>query len=283
MSKLITSEALKLIVRKVKEMISGKADKDHIHKYSEISGTPNIPVKISDIDNDLEFQTKTQVEQAINEASLGNEVDLSDYATDEELTSALLTKADKEHTHSQYLTSGSIANKSDVGHGHEISEIENLENRLQTKANVSHSHNANNIEWSSATIATQATNVQGAIEQLAVYSQELVGSKADKNHTHSYNDLTNKPTIPTKVSELTNDSGFVTADEIPEVSVDTSNLITKTEFTAKMLGKSDTDHVHEEYLTIDDIANKSDVGHTHDYLSGELTTTEDIDTIWNNS
>lgn len=30
------------------------------------------------------------------------------------------------------------------------------------------------------------------------------------NHTHSYNNITNKPTIPTKTSELQNDSGFLT-------------------------------------------------------------------------
>lgn len=31
----------------------------------------------------------------------------------------------------------------------------------------------------------------------------------------SYNDLTDKPTIPTKTSDLTNDSGFITASDIP--------------------------------------------------------------------
>jgi len=32
----------------------------------------------------------------------------------------------------------------------------------------------------------------------------------------SYNDLSNKPTIPTKTSDLTNDSGFITSSDIPE-------------------------------------------------------------------
>lgn len=39
--------------------------------------------------------------------------------------------------------------------------------------------------------------------------------------TGSYNDLTDKPTIPTvptKTSDLTNDSGFITADDIPAVT-----------------------------------------------------------------
>lgn len=48
--------------------------------------------------------------------------------------------------------------------------------------------------------------------------------------TGSYNDLTDKPTIPavpTKTSELTNDSGFITANDIPaaqEVPTKTSDL-----------------------------------------------------------
>lgn len=45
--------------------------------------------------------------------------------------------------------------------------------------------------------------------------------------TGSYNDLTDKPAIPTKTSDLTNDSGFITANDIPEaqeVPTKTSDL-----------------------------------------------------------
>lgn len=38
-----------------------------------------------------------------------------------------------------------------------------------------------------------------------------------------YNDLTNKPTIPTKTSELTNDSGFITNANIPTKTSDLQN------------------------------------------------------------
>lgn len=38
----------------------------------------------------------------------------------------------------------------------------------------------------------------------------LVGTKADSNHGHSYNDLADTPTIPSKTSQLTNDSGYTT-------------------------------------------------------------------------
>ena len=39
-----------------------------------------------------------------------------------------------------------------------------------------------------------------------------------------YDDLTNKPTIPTKTSDLTNDSGFITASDIPTIPTKTSDL-----------------------------------------------------------
>ena len=38
----------------------------------------------------------------------------------------------------------------------------------------------------------------------------LLIDKSSVGHTHSYNDLTDTPTIPTKTSDLTNDNGFIT-------------------------------------------------------------------------
>ena len=57
-------------------------------------------------------------------------------------------------------------------------------NALNGKANISHTHTASDITSGLATVATSG----------------------------SYNDLSNKPTIPSKTSDLTNDSGFITSD-----------------------------------------------------------------------
>ena len=59
-----------------------------------------------------------------------------------------------------------------------------ITNALGGKANSSHTHSASDITSGLASVATSG----------------------------SYNDLSNKPTIPSKTSDLTNDSGFITSD-----------------------------------------------------------------------
>lgn len=145
------------------------------------------------------FATETYVTNAIANAQLnGEEVDLSGYATKDDLNA----KADKEHTHSQYLTEHQdISGKVDKVEGKSLvlnTEIE----RLATLENYND------------------TEIRGLIE-----------GKADENHTHegyltehqdishlatkeelfsgSYNDLTNKPTIPSI-------EGLATTDYVDE-------------------------------------------------------------------
>lgn len=51
-----------------------------------------------------------------------------------------------------------------------------------------------------------------------------LNGKANTTHSHAYNDLTGKPTIPSKTSQLTNDSNFVTTAQLPTVPTKTSQL-----------------------------------------------------------
>ena len=70
----------------------------------------------------------------------------------------------------------------------------------------------------SATVLTQH-------QSLAGYA--LSSSLATVATSGSYNDLSNKPTIPTKVSDLTNDSGFITDTDTPLVVVSTTGGVTQ--------------------------------------------------------
>lgn len=47
---------------------------------------------------------------------------------------------------------------------------------------------------------------------------EGLNKKANKSHTHTTSDITDFPSIPTKTSELTNDSGFATKTYVDEVA-----------------------------------------------------------------
>lgn len=46
----------------------------------------------------------------------------------------------------------------------------------------------------------------------------------ESGHTHSYNDLRDKPTIPTLLSQLTNDSNYITLNDIPTIPTDVNQL-----------------------------------------------------------
>ena len=67
------------------------------------------------------------------------------------------------------------------------------------------------------------TNDSGFISQIkTINNQSLIGTGnitiEGSGFSGDYNDLTNKPTIPTKTSELTNDSGFVIGSSISTVA-----------------------------------------------------------------
>jgi hypothetical protein len=67
------------------------------------------------------------------------------------------------------------------------------------------------------------TNDSGFISQIkTINNQSLIGTGnitiEGSGFSGDYNDLTNKPTIPTKTSELTNDSGFVIGSSISSVA-----------------------------------------------------------------
>ena len=249
--------------------ISHLADKEHTHSYNNLEDLPTIP----SIEG---LATEDYVNNAIANLDINTEdIDLSSYATKEELE----TKADKEHTHEQYLTAlqgvevfatkehthTDLATKDEVNVKADKTYVDSTflskymaENNYST---IDHNHD---FRYSQL----DHTHSEYATEQELIDIQTSINNKADANHnhdtvysklnhTHSYNDLTDKPTIPsvdglatetyvnqaitnieseyakktdiptvpTKTSELTNDSGFIT--DIP------SEFVTETELQAK--------------------------------------------------
>lgn len=112
--------------------------------------------------------------------------------------------------------------------------------------------NANNYTHPSNHPATMIT--EDATHKF-ITDEERIAWNAKSNFSGSYNDLTNKPTIPTKVSQLTNDSKFLTS--VP------AEYITETELNSK--GYVGADHTHTGY--VEKVEGK--VLSTNDYTTAE--------------
>ena len=193
------------------------------------------------------YATETYVQNKIAEAALsGGEVDLSGYATKDDLNvkadktyvdTELAKKANSSHTHSY----NDLTDKPTIPSISNLATKTELTNGLATKADKTELHSHSNKTVLDGITSTKVTEWNNK-------------STFDGN----YNSLTNKPTIPTKTSQLTNDSGYLTSvpsEYITETELsakgyltehqDISNLATKTELNSK----ANTNHTHSQYLT----------------------------------
>lgn len=96
-------------------------------------------------------------------------------------------------------------------------------------------------------------------------------SLADVATSGSYTDLTNKPSIPSKTSDLTNDSGFLTTHQDISGKQDKSNIVTSWSVTT-----SDAKYPSEKLV-------KSDLDKKVDKVNGKGLSTNDYDNTAKNT
>ena len=145
--------------------------------YTDLINKPSIPTKTSDLSNDSDYQTGTQVQSAITTALSSVMHYKGSVATYDDLPTTDLTVGDVYNvidTGANYAWSGSgwdeLSGIIDLSAYYTSAQVDTL---LAAKAN-------------SSDLALVATS-------------------------GSYSDLEDKPSIPTKTSDLTNDSGYITS------------------------------------------------------------------------
>lgn len=212
------------------------ANKEHTHSeyltehqdlsaYAKKSELPTVPTKVSAFENDKGYLTEHQSLSAYsttvqNDAKYqpkGNYLTSvpSEYVTETELTN----KKYLTSIPSEYVTDTEMNNKLKDLSTIEVSNSQPTQENVDVWVNPTASGEFTIPEINDSTISTVDTWSSKKI------SDALANAGGTGGGVSSWNDLTDKPTIPTKTSQLTNDSGYLTS--VP------SEYITETELNAK--------------------------------------------------
>ena len=237
-----------------KEKILNKADITYVDEQAEkLSEIPTLKDKL---DNTY---TKTEVDRKIQDAQLnsGNiDVDLSNYATKEDLRRIELTPGPKGDTGEkgeqgeqgpigltgpkgergeqgpQGLT-GLQGPKGDTGERGErgpqgpkgndgrdanltTEQTENLAQIPTLKNKIENTYTKTEVDRKIQDAQLNSGDGEVNIDLSIYATKEELKNKADTIHNHNYNELINKPNIPVSISELTNDSNFVSKQYIDD-------------------------------------------------------------------
>jgi len=176
--------------------------------YSDLSNTPTIPSKVSDLTNDTGFITSSAIP-----------TNVSDFTNDAGyITSAALpTKVSDLTNDTGFITAASLPTiptaTSDLTNDSGFITSSSLPTKVSDLTNDSGFITASDIP-SIPTKVSDLTNDSGFITSSALSGYATTASLATVATSGSYNDLSNTPSIPTAVSDLTNDSDFQTDTEV---------------------------------------------------------------------
>lgn len=245
-----------------KEELNELSEELETHTHNEYATKEEIPTKISELENDKKYLTKIPSEYVTE-----TELNQKGYLTEHQDISG---KADKTELHSH--------NNKTVLDGITNTKVAEWNNKSTFSGDYNDLTNKPSIPSINGLATEEFVNEE--IKKIDVTEQLTDYAKKTELHTHTnktvldgitsvkvqswdnkstfdgnYNSLTNKPSIPTKTSQLTNDSKFITS--IP------SEYVTETELNAK------------GYLTEhQDISNKVDKVSGKGLSTNDYTTSE---------
>jgi hypothetical protein len=199
--KYLSNDGKKAYWAEVQTGTESKIDKIEVNGVEQpiVDKTVNIsvPTKTSDLSNDSGYIT--------NEA-------LDDYATKAELP----TKVSQLENDSKFI------NKSALDGYAKTADIPTKTSQLNNDSGYITANDVpvKSVDGATGDVVTNAvkTTAQTLTDAQKQQARTNIGA-GTSSFDGDYNSLTNKPTIPTKTSELDNDSGFITEANIPVKSV----------------------------------------------------------------
>lgn len=200
----------------IKDALDNKADSSSLSavatsgRYNDLSGRPTIPTKTSDLTNDSGYITSAPVSSVDGKTGA-------------------VTVIPTGGSSGQVLAKASSADR-DV-------------------AWVTPSGGGSSITIDSALSDTSTNPVQNKVIKSALDAKADTNDLARVATSGSYNDLSNKPTIPTKTSDLTNDSGFITSAPVTSVNGQTGAVVISQATTATdgLMSSADKTHLDAVY------------------------------------
>ena len=214
-------------------------------------------IKTSKLMGDLDlsnYYTKAEVDDLLADTDLS--IDMADYYDKATIDNLLAKKANVSHTHSY----NNLTDKPSIPSINGLATKKELTDGLATKSDATHNHDKvyAPITHEHKQYLTSHQNISGKADK--TYVDAELAKKSDNTHPHSYNNLTDKPTIPSTTnlatkkeltdglatkankSEIPSLEGYATEtyvqDKIAEAAlsggeVDLSGLATKDELATK--------------------------------------------------
>ncbi len=274
--------------------LDGYATKDELATKANIS---DLPTRVSQLTNDSGYLTNIPSEY-ITETELDDKGYLTEHqsishlATKTELANELTTKAnisdiptkvsqltnDNNYISSipsEYITETELDNMGYLTEHQDISHLaskDDLTNGLSSKANTSDiptktSQLTNDSNFISSIPSEYITETELNAKNYLTEHQDISHLASKTDLANGLNIKANTSDIPTKVSDLTNDSNYITEDELDNrgylVEQDISHLATETyvknEIAKAQLEGEDNKVILDGYATKDELATKANV------------------------
>lgn len=215
------------------------ANYSHTHNASEIEGLENVDIDLSDYYTKSETYNKTEIDSKISNMGTGGSVDLSNYYTKSETDEAMNDKANKIHTHNEYLTELPTHEHSEY-----LKELPTHEHEQYLTEHQDISHKADKSD-----IYTKFETDNKISEEIA--KAQLGGSGEVDLSAYATKNYVNEEIAKIEVGDKHTHSNLSVLNNITQAKI------------KEWDGKADASHTHTEYASSSHTHNYADASHTH--------------------